>query len=41
MKLTTLNDVYLALKKERYKVELSEDMMEHSRRSLEEMLNYI
>ena len=41
MKLTTLNDVYLALKEERYKVELSEDIMEHSRRSLEGMLSYV
>jgi len=41
MKLTTLNDVYLALKKEQYIIELQEEIINSSKRALEEMLKYV
>jgi len=40
MKLTALGDVYLALEREQFEVELPSDIMERSRDSLERMLLY-
>ncbi|MBL7073800.1 quinolinate synthase NadA [candidate division KSB1 bacterium] len=41
MKLTTLNDVYLALKEERYAIELPEGIIKSAQRALEAMLKYV
>lgn len=41
MKLTTLNDLYLALEEERYAIELPETIIESARRALEAMLKYV
>ncbi|MGB9798438.1 MAG: quinolinate synthase NadA, partial [bacterium] len=41
MKLTTLQDVYLSLLYERYKIELPEDIIFRARKSLEKMLEYV
>jgi quinolinate synthase len=41
MKLTTLNDVYLALKEERYAIELPKEIINSAKRSLEAMLKYV
>lgn len=41
MKLTKLEDVYFSLKEERYKVEVSADIIGRARRALDEMLKYV
>ncbi len=41
MKLTTLNDVYLALVEERYAIELPEGIIKSAGRALEAMLKYV
>lgn len=41
MKRTSLNDVYLALKDNQYKIEIEESMAKKAVRSLDEMLKYI
>jgi len=41
MKLTKLEDVYLSLKEERYKVEVSSDIKKKKKRALDEMLKYV
>jgi len=41
MKLTTLNDVYLSLKEERYAIELPEGIIESAQKALEAMLKYV
>ena len=41
MKLTTLNDVYLSLREERYAIELPEGIIESAQKALEAMLKYV
>lgn len=41
MKLTTLNDVYLSLKEERYAIELPEGIVKSAQKALMEMLKYV
>jgi len=41
MKLTHLEDVYLALKEEKYKITIPTDIMNASRKALEKMLKYV
>jgi len=41
MKLTTLNDVYLSLKEERYPIELAEGIIKSAQKTLTEMLKYV
>ena len=41
MKLTTLNDVHLALQEERYAIKLQEEIINSAQRSLEAMLTYV
>jgi quinolinate synthase len=41
MRLTELEDVYNALKYEQYEIELDKDIIEKSKHSLNQMLNYI
>ena len=40
MKLTTLNDVYLSLKEERYAIELPEGIIESAQKALMAMMKY-
>ena len=41
MKLTTLNDVYLSLKEERYAIELPEGIIESAQKALTAMMKYV
>ena len=41
MKLTTLNDVYLSLKEERYPIELAGEIIKSAQKALMEMLKYV
>lgn len=41
MKLTRLEDVYLSLREERYKVEVSDNISKTARKALDEMLKYV
>ena len=41
MKLTTLNDVYLSLKEERYAIELPEGIIKSAQKALMEMMKYV
>ena len=41
MKLTRLEDVYLSLKEERYKVEIEDNIAKRARKALNEMLRYV
>jgi quinolinate synthase len=41
MKLTTLNDVYLSLKEERYPIELAEGIIKSAQKALTAMLKYV
>jgi quinolinate synthase len=40
MKLTRLEDIYLSLKEERYKVEVEDNVASRARKALNEMLKY-
>ncbi len=41
MKITTLEDVYLALERGRYKIEIEEDIQKRAKRALDRMLEYV
>ncbi|MCG2821699.1 MAG: quinolinate synthase NadA, partial [Candidatus Atribacteria bacterium] len=41
MKLTTLNDVYLSLKEERYPIELAGEIIKSAQKALTAMLKYV
>jgi len=41
MKLTSLEDVYLSLKMEKYKIEIEEDVQRKAKKALDRMLKYI
>ncbi|MEA3421494.1 MAG: quinolinate synthase NadA, partial [Acidobacteriota bacterium] len=41
MKLTGLEDVYLSLKEERYKIEIEDEVQKRAKRALDGMLKYI
>ena len=41
MKLTNLEDVYLSLKEERYKIEIKDEVQKRAKKALDQMLEYI